>query len=78
MNRFISMMVKGVAGVGMLDGLNAIFTPAERHFDHLARGCPTIEEAFASDAEALRGDWIAVGNDLRKAMHEIGREIENG
>lgn len=78
MNRFISMMAKGVVGVGMLDGLHAIFTPAERHFDLPARGSATIEEAFACDAAALRGDWIAVGGDMRKSMDEIGREIENG
>ncbi len=78
MNRIISIMVKGVAGVGMLDGLSAIFTPAERHFDLPAHGSATVEEAFARDAAALRGDLIAVGVDMRKAMDEIGREIGHG
>jgi hypothetical protein len=29
-----------------------------------------------SDADALRGDWVAIGRDIRGAMNVIDREIE--
>jgi len=32
---------------------------------------PNLQAGFQRDAEALRGDWIMVGNDLRKAMDTV-------
>ena len=32
---------------------------------------------FVADAKALSGDWQRVGQDMRNAMKEIDKEIEN-
>jgi len=35
---------------------------------------PDFSTGFQRDAEALRGDWQRVGNDLRVAMDSIAHE----
>ena len=36
---------------------------------------PRYDIKNKSDAEALASDWEAVGNDMKKAMQQIDREI---
>lgn len=33
-------------------------------------------EAFQRDRDALRADWIVVGNDLLNAINEVGRDVQ--
>jgi len=35
---------------------------------------PDLDTGFQRDAEALRGDWLLVGNDMRKAMDCLPHE----
>ena len=35
---------------------------------------PDLNTGFQRDAEALRGDWKRIGNDLRKTMDMVVRE----
>jgi hypothetical protein len=35
---------------------------------------PDLNAGFQRDAEALRGDWQFVGNDLRTAMNSFAHE----
>jgi len=35
---------------------------------------PDFSTGFRRDAEALKGDWRMVGNDVRKAMDGFARE----
>ena len=35
---------------------------------------PDLASGFQRDAKALRGDWISVGGDMRKAMDGISDE----
>jgi hypothetical protein len=35
---------------------------------------PDLDSGFQKDYEALKGDWEAVGNDLRHAMSTIANE----
>jgi hypothetical protein len=35
---------------------------------------PDYKAGFQRDMEALRGDWIAVGGDIRRAMNQIADE----
>lgn len=34
-----------------------------------------FDEPDQSDAEALRQDWMTIGNDIRKAMRLYGKEV---
>ena len=35
---------------------------------------PDLSTGFQRDAEALRGDWQRIGNDMRKAMNIVANE----
>jgi hypothetical protein len=35
---------------------------------------PDFKTGFQRDADALRGDWILVGNDIRNSMNQYAHE----
>jgi len=45
-----------------------------RYRKAVANSTPEDEKAFACDAEALDGDWVQVGRDMRRAIDKVGRE----
>ena len=71
MERFIRIVVGGLRGVGMADGIYSIY----RTKTH--RKIPVIlnsEEAAATDAAALESDWSHVNEEIcRSYDKEIGR-----
>jgi hypothetical protein len=49
-----------ITGIGRVIDLGAQMDPPKSHLDRLCGAC--------RDAEALSGDWYAVGDDLRRAL----------
>jgi len=49
-----------ITGIGRVIDLGAQMGPPKNHLDRLCGAC--------RDAEALSGDWYAVGDDLRRAL----------
>jgi hypothetical protein len=64
MKRMTRAFLEGMASI-------ALFPEPRR-----ARFVMDTRDGFTRDAEALRGDWIAVGNDLRNAMDTYKNEFE--
>ena len=77
MGRLARIVINGITGVGLIDGLASIIMPPERP-SHSAASDVSIQEAWARDALAIRGDWQSVGNDIRTSMDRLSGEVVNG